>query len=137
MPARGVTRGHENRRIRQEALRDQLSAQGHVQHLVEIANKLTDLPDPGTGKKGHELEALDIQRLRGAADIHKGLVDKYLPTLKQVDSTVEMTIADASDSELDARINQILASFSKGNAAGSIGGESQAEDAAKDSDVLP
>jgi len=131
MPSSGVTRKNENQRIRQENLRKQLAGQGHVQHLVDIANKLRDL-DPK-----NELDSLAIQRLRGAADIHKGLVDKYLPTLKQVDSKVDMTIADVSDSELDARLDQIIAALPKSGVSGTPGGEGEKAETPQDSDILP
>lgn len=70
----GETRANSNRRIRQEALREQLSNGGHVQHVIEIANKLTD-PDI-------VLESTDIQRLKAGADIKIKLIGKYLPDLK-------------------------------------------------------
>lgn len=70
----GATAAHKNRKIRQEALRDQLASQGHVQHVIEISEKLSNLDE--------ELDALAIQRLKAAADIKKGLISKYLPDLK-------------------------------------------------------
>jgi hypothetical protein len=36
------TRAQENRAIRQEALREQLSKQKHVEHVVDIATQLSD-----------------------------------------------------------------------------------------------
>ena len=73
----GESRAEQNRRIRQDKLREQLSSQSHIQHVVEIANKLTDLDK--------ELDSLQIQRLKAAADIKKGLISKYLPDLKQME----------------------------------------------------
>ena len=35
-----MTRAQMNKKVRQEALRDQLSAQGHVQHVVDSIDKL-------------------------------------------------------------------------------------------------
>ena len=35
-----ATAAAKNKRIRQEALREQLQAQGHVQHVVDILDKL-------------------------------------------------------------------------------------------------
>jgi len=72
-----ATKAATNRKIRQEALRDQLSAQGHVQHVIEISNKLYDLDD--------ELDQLKITRLKAAADIKLKLITKYLPDLKQIE----------------------------------------------------
>ena len=69
----------KNRKIRQEALREQLSAQGHVQHVVEIANKLSD----------KDIESSDIQRLKLKADIHLALIKKYLPDLKAIEHSTD------------------------------------------------
>lgn len=78
---RGESRANQNRKVRQEALREQLSAQGHVQHVIEIADKLSDLD--------LELDALKVQRLKAAADIKAGLIKKYLPDLKMTEITGE------------------------------------------------
>ena len=71
------TVANKNRRMRQEALREQLSAQGHVQHVVDISNKLQELSEA--------LEPTDIQRLKIAAEIKLKLISKYAPDLKQAD----------------------------------------------------
>jgi len=107
------TRAQQNRFIRQEALRDQLEGQGHVQYLVEISEKLRELD----AESGKGLETLDIVRLKAAAEIHKGLVDKYLPSLKQSDSTITMDarVSDATDDEIDARL---AAHFAKAGESG-------------------
>jgi len=81
----GTSRANENRAIRQEELRKKLAAGGHVQHVIEISNKLSDLTDV--------LEATDIQRLKASADIQLKLITKYLPDLK----STELTGADGSD----------------------------------------
>jgi len=75
------TRAQENKAIRTKAIREQLSAQGHVQHVIDISNKLADLATP--------LENTDIQRLKAAADIKARLIGKYLPDLKAVEVTGE------------------------------------------------
>lgn len=77
----GATSAAKNKKIRQDALREQLAAQGHVQHVIEIANKLSNLDVL--------LEPTDIQRLKAAADIKKGLISKYLPDLKAMELTGE------------------------------------------------
>jgi len=78
MTATAATR---NRAVRQEALREQLSAQGHVQHVIDIAEKLSNLDEV--------LDNSDVQRLKAAADIKKGLINKYLPDLKSTELTGE------------------------------------------------
>jgi len=75
----GISRAQQNKVVRQKALREQLSAQGHVQHVIDIANQLADL--------SHPLEPADVQRLKAAADIKKGLIAKYLPDLKSLEIT--------------------------------------------------
>jgi len=72
-----ITVANKNRKMRQEALREQLTAQGHVQHVVDIANKLLELDN--------KLEQSDIQRLKIAADLKLKLIAKYAPDLKQED----------------------------------------------------
>jgi hypothetical protein len=83
-----ATNAAKNRAIRQEALREQLASQGHAQHVTDIANKLTDL-EGSLDPKNKELDALQIQRLRAAADIKKSLINKYLPDLKSTELTGE------------------------------------------------
>lgn len=69
----------KNKAIRQEALREQLSNGGHVQHVIEIASKLSE--------QHLELESSAIQALRAAADIKLKLIGKYLPDLKSTELT--------------------------------------------------
>jgi hypothetical protein len=69
------TRAQQNRHIRQEALREQLQAQGHVQHVVEIVDKVRD-PD-------HFIDNDMIARYKIAIDTKLKLINKYCPDLKQ------------------------------------------------------
>jgi len=86
MPASGVSRAAENKRIRQEALRDQLASQKHVEKVVDSIGKLEDL--------NTELEPNNANRLKAAIDSRLKLINKYLPDLKatehsgQIDSEV-------------------------------------------------
>ena len=72
-----TTAANKNRAIRQEALREQLSNQGHVQHVTDIAKKLTDLDN--------ELDSTQVQRLKSAADIKLKLIGKYLGDVKAIE----------------------------------------------------
>lgn len=74
----GISRANQNKEIRQQAIREQLVAGGHLQHVIEITNKLADLTIP--------LDSSEVSRLKAAADNHYKLLDKYLPNLKPVDS---------------------------------------------------
>jgi hypothetical protein len=81
MPKQGQTVAQANRSLRQEELREQLSAGGHVQHVIDIAQKLDGLDE--------ELTSVEANRLKAAADIKLRLIDKYLPSLKAVEMTGE------------------------------------------------
>ena len=90
---RGLSRANQNKAIRQEALREQLAAQGHVQHVSEIAHKLNDLDA--------EIDSLQVQRLKAAAEIKLKLIDKYLPSLKSVEHTGNIEHAHKQITEKD------------------------------------
>ena len=70
---------HRNRAIRQEALREQLSQQGHEQYISEI---ISNLSDPEL-----EYDSLWVQRLKAAADLRLKLMAKYIPDLKSQELT--------------------------------------------------
>ena len=70
------TAASQNRRNRQESLRELLVNQGHVQHVVEI---LTELG------KAHELSTNEIARNKLIIDTKLKLINKYLPDLKAVE----------------------------------------------------
>jgi hypothetical protein len=75
----GESRANANRRVRQDALREQLSNQGHVQQAVEIIEKLKDLDETK-----QPLDALQVTRLSKALEGHMKLINKYLPDQKEV-----------------------------------------------------
>ena len=79
---KGNTRANQNKAIRQEALRDKLAAGGHVQQVLDISEKLSDL--------NIDITSTEAGRLKSAADIKLKIIDKYLASLK----AVEMTGAD-------------------------------------------
>ena len=78
------TRAQENKAVRQEALREQLSAQGHVQHVIDLSDKLIELSD--------DLDQVQVARLKAGADIKLKLISKYLPDLKQSEITIEADV---------------------------------------------
>ena len=77
----GATNAAKNRTIRQEALREQLSAQGHVQHIVDILNKLSD--------ESQEIDPNMVGRYKVTVDTKLKLINKYLPDLKSTELTGE------------------------------------------------
>jgi len=60
-------------------LRELLSKQKLVEKVIDISNKLEDLKN--------DLDPVQTQRLRAAADIKAKLINKYLPDLKSVEVT--------------------------------------------------
>ena len=71
----GVNRAEKNRAVRREALREQLQAQGHHQHIIEIINKLIDLDNP--------LDSTQVAWLSKVLDTKLRLIAKYLPDDKE------------------------------------------------------
>ena len=87
----GMTRAQLNKGVRQKALREQLEAQGHVQHVTDILDEIRDLDV--------ELDSNQVQRYKVVLDTKLKLITKYLPDLKSVehsgaeDSPVQLQIA--------------------------------------------
>ena len=73
------TKAQLNRQMRQEGLRDFLSKQKLIEKVIDIAKDLTD-PDK-------EYDALDVQRMRTAAELNLKLASKFLPDLKSTELT--------------------------------------------------
>ncbi len=71
----------ENRRIRQQALREQLASQGHVQHVIDIVGKLQN--------KDEEMDSLMLKRYEVVINTKLKLINKYLPELKATEITGE------------------------------------------------
>lgn len=80
-----------------------------MDNVLDYAKQLAEL--------NSELEALEIQRLKAAADIKLKLINKYLPDLKATEVTGEgggpVELADLTDEQLSAKLRALL------NAAGS------------------
>ena len=75
MSSTGVSRANAQRAIRREALREQLSNQGHAQHVVDLLEKLTNLSDDYT--------PIEVQRMSKALEIKMKIIAKYLPDDKE------------------------------------------------------
>lgn len=96
----GKTRAQKNREIRQEATREKLKNLGLVQHVVDISKKL--------GDPALELNSVQVSALKASADIQLKLIDKYLPSLQSIESTIEdnrsKPVEKLTEAELDALI---------------------------------
>jgi hypothetical protein len=73
------TRAQLNRATRQEALREQIQAQGYHTHVLEVVKKLLD-PEL-------ELDGADIARLKAGGDLSYKMMSKYIPDLKSQEIT--------------------------------------------------
>lgn len=87
------TKAQENRAIRQEALRQQLQAQGHLQHVVDLLDKVGDPEEVITPDMLNRYQIVIGNKLK--------LVNKYLPDLKSAEVTGEGGGAIESESKLD------------------------------------
>lgn len=72
-----ATRAAQNKKIRQEALREQLSKQKHLEKVVDNVKKMEE--------QGSEMEGQELQALKYATDARLKLIAKYLPDLKSID----------------------------------------------------
>ena len=79
MPSVGVVRREENRKIRQDALREQLSNKGLIQKVLDTVDKLED--------PNIELDSTMVSRMSRATDARLRLISKYLPDLKATEHT--------------------------------------------------
>lgn len=98
----GQTRADANRKIRREALRDQLEAKGLIQKVIETAEDLADLNE--------EMDSVSVQRLRAANDARLKLINKYLPDAKDDQNLTiggTLGISDLTEDELDRRLYQL------------------------------
>jgi len=94
-----TTAKNRNRKVRQDNLRESLAVGGHVQHVIDISDKLLDVKQ--------ELDQIQVTRLKASADIKLKLIDKYLPGLKQVELSGGITIDDIRD-KTDAELQAII-----------------------------
>ena len=76
-----ATNAAKNRTIRQEALREQLSKQKHIEQVIKNINKMEE--------QGVTMESTELQALKAATENRLKLVDKYLPSLKATELTGE------------------------------------------------
>ena len=85
------TRAHKNKAIRQQALREQLEAQGHVQHVGDLISEISKLDD--------DCSSQAIQKRKVMIDAKLRLINKYLPDLKSME-------LESSDSGFTIKIVQ-------------------------------
>lgn len=77
------------RQVRQEALRDFLANQKHIEHVERIIKKLLDM--------GEDMTRLEVKRYEVALNSKFKLINKYLPDLRSTE------VVHESAGELDRR----------------------------------
>ncbi len=101
-----------NKQVRQEALREQLSSQKHIEQVIKNIDKIEDLSIDCKGD-GDEIDYKDLQvkqfemnKLKTANDQRLKLIAKYLPDLKQQEITIDADIVakDKTRAELEAKL---------------------------------
>ena len=89
MSGSGQSLAQRNKKLRQDAKREALEAGGHIQHVLDLANKLEDL--------SKDMDSLQVQRLRVVIDTKLKLINKYMPDLKSQEIQTEVTFNDGTD----------------------------------------
>ena len=90
----GSSRATENKRIRQDALREYIQERGSVQYLFDLIEKAEQLDpsDPDFDKKLAQMKVVFDQRQK--------MLDKYMPALKaseiSLDANIKATEVDMS-----------------------------------------
>lgn len=81
------TRAQENRAIRQEALRELLSKQKHIEHIIDNLKKMEELAPIAKEDDDTDYTAakFNLDKLKIANEQRFKLVNKYLPDLKQTE----------------------------------------------------
>jgi len=77
------TRAQLNKAVRVKSIREQLSAQGHIQHVVKNIDEIRSL-DPGAENFSNSL-----QKFKVGAELSLRIVNKYLPDLKSAEAEVD------------------------------------------------
>lgn len=73
------TRAQLNRETRQVEMRKKIEASGYETHVHEVVKKLLD-PEL-------EFDAIDVQRMKSAADLSIKMMAKFMPDLKSTEIT--------------------------------------------------
>ena len=103
-----ATAAAKNRKIRQEALREQLAEQCRLQHVLENIKKME--------QQGAKMDNTELQAIKAATDARIKLIGKYLPDLKAQEITgadgMPLGVIDMSNWS-DEDIDEYIAKHSK------------------------
>lgn len=97
----------KNKKVREQALRDQLSQKQLHTQVINIANKLDE--------QHLVLEATHISALKASAELKLKLINKYMPDLKAVEHSQDPDnpITELNDSELQNAIATLTAKLNE------------------------
>lgn len=88
----GNSRAAKNKKIRRDALREDLKAKEYIRLLLEMAKKLN--PKAKSGYKPEHVPMVNARR-----DIYFKLLDKCLPSLRPVDLPVKFELPEIKSAE--------------------------------------
>lgn len=88
----GNSRSAQNKKIRRDALRDELKAKEYIRLLLEMAKKLN--PKAKAGYKSEQVPMVNARK-----DIYFRLLDKCLPSLRPVDLPVKFELPEINSAE--------------------------------------
>jgi hypothetical protein len=101
-----TTRAKQIRDARQESLRELLSNQGHLQHVIELATQIEAVGN-SLEKNAGGFDDTELKRLKIAVDAKKAVIDtkmkiinKYLGDVKSVEHSGEVTQTVINDRNL-------------------------------------
>lgn len=110
---RGHSRAAQNRKIRRDALREELKSREYIRQLDEIGKRL----DPDN-KKSFARE--DVQMVKERTNILFKMLDKCLPNLKPVDTPVQIQTGDGITDQGAAILKAMVAGDITPSEAGSL-----------------
>ena len=94
--ANKLTHKLRNKQVRKENIREQISNQGHIQHVIELARQIEDASNL-VADSNTILEDIDIKRFNASTNAKKIVIDtklrlisKYLPDVKSVEHSGEV-----------------------------------------------
>lgn len=114
MAGQGRSRANENKRIRQEALREHLKNLGLIDHILRSHERIEQLEVVTDGEYSNAVEVkFELDKMRVVNEQRLKLVNKYLPDLKAQEIALDANIVAKKASELtDDELATIIAAGS-------------------------
>jgi len=87
----GTHIANRHQQARKDSLRELLSQQGHLQHVVELLDESRQLSFEPYEDERNKVTRLKLDQNMAVIDRKLKLLNKYVPDLKQVEAHVEAT----------------------------------------------